>query len=29
MYKGLHQELEFVIKEQEKEIVEELQLEIV
>ena len=29
MYRGLHQELEFVVKEQEKEIVEELQLEIV
>ena len=29
MYRGLHQELEFVIKEEEKQVVEELQLEIV
>ena len=29
MYRGLHQELEFVVKEEEKEVVEELQLEIV
>jgi hypothetical protein len=29
MYRGLHQELEFVVKEEEKQVLEELQLEIV